>query len=121
MNGEHVQMGQTVCREGDPVYLLSEGYAYCIERVVDKLLEIYYLYRLTAPSNREGSSVWVPFGIYPDREAFAERRGERKVFILLGNFYSKQEMLLEVEQDMRRGSGQPLEAPSYAEWLATVS
>lgn len=124
MNEEHVQMWQTVCREGDPVYLLSEGYAYCVDRDIYELNESYYLYRLTPPLaylQKQGTGPWVPFSIYPSAEAREHKYGEREVFIRRGRFTTKQEMLQEVEQDMWRGSGQPLEAPSYAEWLATVS
>lgn len=99
----------SVCPMGDPMWLISEGYAYCTEER-DQML---HLYKLTVPVYNSPRK-WHPFTL----------NGDTLYIYLKGWSYHQFDKLLDaVEHDinLERNAGSILmESKPYSEWLAEV-
>ena len=106
------QIGNARCDEGHPLWLVAEGYAYCYG-VGDAEKTLYWTWRFTAPAGPDF-----------DKWLYSELEDGTPVFSGYGT-RSLSEILSFIKRDMEaeRKAGQQshIEAPSYSEWLATVS
>lgn len=106
------QMGNARCDQGYPLWLVDEGYAYCYG-VGYAEQTLYWPWRFTAPTKPTFGQWWP--GTLEDGTP---------VFVGQGWFHLG-DVLAFIERDMEdeREAGQQshIEAPSYSEWLATVS
>lgn len=106
------QMGNARCSQGHPLWLVAEGYAYCCGAGMTGE-ELYWPCRFTAPTEpafdnwqrdvlEDGTPVFVGLGLghLGDVLRFIER---------------------DMEAEREAGQQSHIEAPSYSEWLATVS
>jgi len=107
------QMGNARCGQGHPLWLVAEGYAYCYGALYGVKSLLYWPWRFTAP-------IELTFGEW--RSSVLEDR--TPVFVGKGREHLG-DVLAFIERDMEaeREAGQQshIEAPSYSEWLATVS
>lgn len=93
----------TQCAEEHPLWLVTEGYGYC--RGDDGWFSAW---RFTYPGS---GTKWRPYKLKDESLAWVHRDDSKYLH----------EILNLIEADMRTGSSVPEPAPTYAEWLATVS
>ena len=110
MNGEEEYVDpegrptfHTQCAKGHPLWLVSEGYGYCYGDD-----GWFTAWRFTHPGS---DTAWYPYELWDGSLAWIHR----------DDFKYLHEILNLIEADMRTGSSVPEPAPTYAEWLATVS
>jgi hypothetical protein len=93
----------TQCTKGHPLWLVAEGYGYC--RTDSGW---FIAWRFTNPGS---GTAWYPDKLWDGSLAWVHRDDSKYLH----------EILNLIEADMRTGSSVPEPAPTYAEWLATVS
>jgi len=93
----------TQCTKGHPLWLVAEGYGYCW---ADS--GWFTAWRFTNPGS---GTAWYPYKLWDGSLAWVHRDDSKYLH----------EILNLIEADMRTRSSVPEPAPTYAEWLATVS
>ena len=101
------QMGNARCGQGHPLWLVAEGYAYCYGE------ELYWPWRFTAPIEPTFGQ-WRP-GTLEDGTPVFVGQGRKRLGDVL-RFIER-----DMEDEREAGQQSHIEAPSYSEWLATVS
>lgn len=101
------QMGNARCVQGHPLWLVAEGYAYCFGAW------IYWPWRFTAPTEPNFGQ-WQPGTLEDGTPVFVGQGREHLGDVL--RFIER-----DMEDEREAGQQSHIEAPSYSEWLATVS
>lgn len=99
-----LQYGNARCGNGHPLWVVTEGYAYC-----HATIGYWFAWRFTQPL----SNHWRRFPLEDGTEAWVQ----------IGSATSKAEMLAFIEADIEAHREAPAlaEGPTYAEYLAAVA
>lgn len=106
------QMGNARCGQGHPLWLVDEGYAYCYGGGYAEQT-LYWPWRFTAPIEPTFGQ-WRP-GTLEDGTPVFVGQGRKRLGDVLA-FIER-----DMEDEREAGQQSHIEAPSYSEWLATVS
>lgn len=103
------RMGNARCQQGHPLWLVSEGYAYCVAQVYS--MQRFSGWRLTPPPKPRKEGQW---SIYPLHDG-------TKAWVTGRDYETLDEVLVIIQDDMDTSTPVLTPAPTYSEWLATVS
>ncbi len=107
------KMGNTACQQGHPLWLVSEGYAYCVAFTASEVYEDRFsAWRLTPPPDTGAFGIqWVPYPLYDGSKAW----------VTWVDYETLDDALEVIQTDMDTSTPVLTPAPTYSEWLATVS
>lgn len=108
------KIGNAQCLATHPLWLVSEGYAYCVAELwFDKVVvsRLFSAWRLTPPPNPRETKRW---------KAYQLSDGTR-AWVTWSDYETLEEVLDVIQTDMNTSAPMLTPAPTYSEWLATVS